>query len=595
MRVEIFGMGYLHWARLSPKVFLTQKGWIGLLLVDMNPRVLHGAPNPQMFLSRMGGRCGQQYGPAHKCPEGKLRVLLLGEDEYEISEGDNLRLEQLQVNDESLDANPALGTCLALASDGAISTCGGAKTLKFEGTLQGIPISLMVDSGATHNFISRRLVMALGLRASSFSGIHITLGDGYSVFVKDQCSQLSISIGSFQFLIDVLVFDTGNLDLILGMAWLSSLGEVTLDWHHSWMQFHHEGQVVRLQGSSVVHSNSAALQQWLGELDEDDLGHATFCAILSANQQQALDGLLQGAADVFAAPTGLPPARSHDHSIQLTSDVPICVRPYRYPHIHKAEIERQVMELLKLGMIRPSKSAYSSPVILVHKKDNTWRMCVDYRALNNATIPDKYPIPVVEELLDELYGSLFFTKLDLKSGYNQIRMSPNSIEKTAFRTHDGHYEFLVMPFGLTNAPATFQAVMNDIFRPLLRKKVVIFFDDILIYSPTWDAHLADLQMVFQVLSQHQFTVNRTKCSFGQTSVDYLGHVIDGFGVSMDQKKVEAVKSWPVPKHVTGLRGGPPILVEGPAWLFTEDEPASELPCELDPSTGCDCGLSPSCI
>ncbi|KAD4585733.1 hypothetical protein E3N88_23334 [Mikania micrantha] len=275
----------------------------------------------QVFHKDRGVRCGQQYGPAHKCPEGKLRVLLLGEDEYELSEGDNLRLEQVQLHDEPPDDTPALGTCLALASDGVISNCGGAKTLKFEGTLQGIPISLMVDSGATHNFISRRLVMALGLCASSFSGIHITLGDGYSVFVKDQCLQLPISIGSFQFLIDVLVFDTGNLDLILGMAWLSSLGEVTHDWHHSWMQFHHEGQVVRLQGSSFVQSNSAALQQWLGELEEGDFVNATLCSVtsvLSATQQQALDGFLQGVADVFASPTGLPPARSHDHSIQLT-------------------------------------------------------------------------------------------------------------------------------------------------------------------------------------------------------------------------------------------------------------------------------------
>lgn len=133
-------------------------------------------------------------------------------------------------------------------------------------------------------------------------------------------------------------------------------------------------------------------------------------------------------------------------------------------------------------------------------------------------------------------------------------MKPDSIEKTAFRTHDGHYEYLVMPFGLTNAPATFQAIMNDIFWPYLRKFVVVFFDDILIYSPSWLQHLDDLSTVLQVLFSNQFVVNRKKCSFGQTSIDYLGHIINGQGVAMDPKKISAVLEWPVPKQLKGLRG-----------------------------------------
>lgn len=184
---------------------------------------------------------------------------------------------------------------------------------------------------------------------------------------------------------------------------------------------------------------------------------------------------------IFKPLERLPPNCDINHRIQLIEDTaPMNVQLYCYAWIQKGEIERLVEELLTAGIIRPSISPYFSLLLLVKKKDGGWHFCVDYRALNNVTIPNKFLIPMIEELLEELHGSSVYSKLDLKSGYHQIQVDKADIQKTTFQTHKGHYEFLVMPFGLLNAPFTFQALMNQIFRPFLRKFILVFFDDILI-------------------------------------------------------------------------------------------------------------------
>jgi hypothetical protein len=206
--------------------------------------------------------------------------------------------------------------------------------------------------------------------------------------------------------------------------------------------------------------------------------------------------------------------------------------------------------MLEQGTIRPSTSPFSAPVLLVKKYDNTWRFYINYRSLNDATVRI-FPILVVNELLDELHGAEFFTKLDLRSGYHQVQVHPNDIDKTSFHTHHGHFEFLVMPFGLSNAPATFQALMNSVLGPFLCKCMLVF--DILIYSNSWTEHMHHIRTVLSVLWANHLFIKRSKCSFATQSAAHLGHIISSAGVAMDGIKVESVASWPTPKSARGLR------------------------------------------
>ena len=176
-------------------------------------------------------------------------------------------------------------------------------------------------------------------------------------------------------------------------------------------------------------------------------------------------------------------------------------------------------------------------------------MCVDYRLLNSQTIKNKYPLPRIAELFDRLQGARCFSKIDLRSGYHQIRVAAGHEHKTAFNTSLGQFEITVMPFGLTNAPATFMTLMNSIFRPLLYKCVVVFLDDILIYSPSPEQHVKDLSAVLQVIRQNQLYAKLSKCEFFANRVDFLGHIISAGRISVDPKKKEAVKAWPQPKNL----------------------------------------------
>ncbi|KAJ8749838.1 hypothetical protein K2173_013241 [Erythroxylum novogranatense] len=338
------------------------------------------------------------------------------------------------------------------------------RTMRISAKVGSSELIVLIDSDSTHNFINEKIAGFLKLPVAQTKPFNVKVANGGHLRCNEKFENVPILLQGIPFTVTLYSLPIMGFDMVLGIHWLEQLGTVNCNWKQLTMDFQWNGQHHHLKGIDNQPIQSYSLKDMTKELRH-------------SSSIFAICFLLHQFADIYQQPNQLPPEREINHHINLKEGTdPINVRPYRYAYFQKAEIEKQVHDMLQLALIRASTNG-------------SWRFCTDYRALNTVTVRDRFPIPTVDDMLDELHGAAYFTKLDLRSGFHQVRVHPKDIHKMAFRTHNGHYEYLVMPFGLCNAPSTFQAIMNSIFRPYLRKFVLVFFDDVLIYIPNWNMHL----------------------------------------------------------------------------------------------------------
>jgi len=417
---------------------------------------------------------------------------------------------------------------------------------------------VLFDSGSTYSYVS-------SLFAKKFSRdpemldreVIVSTPMGDSLCVKYVYKSCPVVVQGREMLADLMVLEMIDLDVILGMDWLAAY-HATLDCRFKVVKFEIPGEIpLEVQGIRLEAPNN--LISVLGARRLLRKGCQGFLAMVRDVEKPLISvdevPVVREFLDVFPDELpGLPPNREIEFGIDLIPGTqPISIPPYRIAPKELKELQKQLQELLDKGFIRPSSSPWGAPVLFVKKKDGTLRLCIDYRQLNRVTVRNKYPLPRIDDLFDQLQGAKCFSKIDLRSGYHQLKIKHEDIPKTAFRTRYGHYEFLVMSFGLTNAPAAFMDLMNRVFKPFLDKFVIVFIDDILVYSKSQEEHEDHLRSTLQKLREHQLFAKFSKCEFWLDKVAFLGHVISRDGVHVDPSKVEAVQNWPRPTSVTEIR------------------------------------------
>lgn len=465
-----------------------------------------------------------------------------------------------------------------------------ARLLTFDvPTNAGVAAKVLVDCGSTTNFISKRFVCKYQLSTIPAPKSQIVkLADGSSQITCKLVESFHMYFNNRDVRENLLVLPIENFDIILGMPWLQKHNPI-IDWSTNTLSFLPTPLQAILAESGITPtsilsnpkstsiSNRPPIE--LCSMRAKDVrkaikkneqlfllfvrvkkGQVHFINninISDPNTDPISKKIVSDYIEVFPddLPKGVPPKRFIEHHINLLPGTTPTFRNYhRLSPQDMDELKLHLKDLLDHGFIRESHSPYGAPILFAKKAGEVKRrLCIDYRDLNKITIKDRYPLPRIDELLDRLHGAKYFTKLDLRSGYHQVRVADADIQKTAFNTRYGQYEFLVMPFGLTGAPSTFMALMNNILRPFLDKSVVAYLDDVLIYSKTLEEHEHHVREVLEELRKHKLYAKESKCEFFKREVKFLGYIVGADGLKVDPEKVEAVKVWPVPTNVSEVR------------------------------------------
>ncbi|GJS68678.1 reverse transcriptase domain-containing protein [Tanacetum coccineum] len=429
--------------------------------------------------------------------------------------------------------------------------------------INNVYASVLFDTGADRSFVSYAFSKYIDIPPTTLdTNYNVELADGKSLTTNTILRGCTLNLQNHLFEIDLLPIELGSFDVIVGMDWMAEhRAEVVCYEKYIRVPYRNDMLIIQGERSGIKSESRLEVISSIRTQKYIDQGCQVFLIQMMKEEKTEIPErriedvpVVRDFPEVFPEDLpGLPPTRQVEFHIELIPGAaPVARAPYRLAPAEMKELAEQLKELSDKGFIRPSSSPWGAPILFVKKKDGSFWMCIDYRELNKLTVKNRYPLPRIDDLFDQL-GSSIYSKVDLRSGYHQLRVREEDIPKTAFRTRYGHYEFRVLPFGLTNAPAVFVNLINRVCKPYLDKFVIVFIDDILIYSYNEKEHEEHLETILELLKKEELYAKFSKCEFWINTVKFLGHVIDSSGIHVDPAKIEAVKNWASPTTPSEIR------------------------------------------